>query len=257
MLKPYAGFNHAVVTSRTDWTDNVFSLRVSVAKTPYVAGQFVKLALYNEQGELIRRAYSIVNHPQDHKQSGALEFLLITAEDGQLSPKLHQLQVGDELLVGCEASGFMTLDEVPHHAKQLWLLSTGTAIGPYLAMLEDKGVSERFERIILVNATRYQTEQTYQEDIAQLAQRFQEKFTYVPVISRESVSGALSGRIPMLLDTNVLQDHVGTEFSEQTSFVYLCGNPAMVKETSESLKSLGLNKHLRRQAGQFSSENYW
>ncbi len=257
MLQPYAGFNHAIVTSRTDWTSNVFSLRVNVIDTSYVAGQFIKLALCDEKGALIRRAYSIVNHPQDHLTSGELEFLIIAAEDGQLSPMLHRLRIGDELLVGCEATGFMTLDEIPANTTQLWLLSTGTAIGPYLAMLDDQNMIERFKRIILVNATRYQAEQTYQEQIARLKLRYQERFTYVPVISRESVSGALSGRIPMLLDTDTLQTHVGMSPTDKSSFVYLCGNPAMVKETSDSLKSLGLNKHLRRQAGQFSSENYW
>ncbi len=31
----------------------------------------------------------------------------------------------------------------------------------------------------------------------------------------------------------------------------------MVKDTSDALKELGFEKHLRRKLGQFSSENYW
>ncbi|HAS61251.1 MAG TPA: ferredoxin--NADP(+) reductase [Vibrio sp.] len=257
MLEPHAGFNSSIVTRRIDWAAHLFSLRVQVANTPYIAGQFTKLALYDDQGELIRRAYSIVNHPRDHQQTGELEFLIITDPNGQLSPRLQKLKIGDELLVGTEGAGFMTLNEIPQQANDLWLLSTGTAIGPFLSILDDETIKTRFQRIILVNATRYDFEQSYQEQIIQLKSRYQERFTYVPVVSRESVSGALSGRIPMLLDTHALQTAAGLSLDTEKSFIYLCGNPEMVKDTTESLKKMGFRRHLRRKHGQFSSENYW
>lgn len=257
MLQPHIGFNKAVVTKRTDWTDNLFSLRVKVPCTPYVAGQFIKLAQYDEHQEIIRRAYSIVNHPSDHKVTGELEFLIIADPNGQLSPILHTLEAGDELLVGKDSAGFMTLDEVPENTRYLWLFSTGTAIGPYLAMLNDASITDRFERVVLINATRFKEDLSYQEEIAQLELRHQGRLTYVRIVSRESVSGALSGRIPMLLENGTLQKAAGIPIEGNKSFFYLCGNPSMVRDCSESLKMTGLNKHLRRNPGQFSSENYW
>lgn len=259
MLKPYAGFISGVITQKTHWTEQLFSIRVAVASkfTSYIAGQFVKLALYDPQGELIRRAYSIVNHPSDFNNSGELEFLIIADPTGQLSPRLQQLQMGDEVLVSESTAGFMTLDEIPSHSNELWLLSTGTAIGPYLAMLEQPSIEHRFNKIVLVNATRTQAEQSYPEKIQTYKTKFGERFTYVPVISRESVRGALSGRIPMLLENGALFQAAGSLPDTTSCFFYLCGNPAMVKESSESLKKLGFRKHLRRQPGQFSSENYW
>tara|TARA_R110001583_G_scaffold22377_2_gene83948 strand:+ start:6935 stop:7708 length:774 start_codon:yes stop_codon:yes gene_type:complete len=257
MLQPYDGFNQAVVTKRIDWTHNLFSLRVKVPFMPYTAGQFTKLAQYDEHNELIRRAYSIVNHPSDHEATGELEFLIISDPNGQLSPRLHRLAVGDELLVGNEPAGFMTLDEVPGHTRHLWLLSTGTAIGPYLAMLNDASIAKRFERVVLVNATRFEEELSYQEEITQLKQDYQERLTYVRIVSRELVSGALSGRIPMLLKSGELQRAVGIPTEGNTHFFYLCGNPSMVRDCSGILKELGFSKHLRRKPGQFSSENYW
>jgi len=257
MLQPHIGFTQAVVTKRTDWTESLFSLRVQVPFTSYVAGQFIKLAQYDEHQDLIRRAYSIVNHPSDHKATGELEFLIITDPNGQLSPLLHALEVGDELLVGQDPAGFMTLDEVPENTRHLWLLSTGTAIGPYLAMLNDASIENRFERVVLVNATRLKAELSYQEEIARLKQRYQERLVYVRIVSRESVSGALSGRIPMLLESGALQQAAGIPLQANGSFFYLCGNPSMVRDCSESLIEAGFNKHLRRNPGQFSSENYW
>jgi len=257
MIEPYIGFNQAIVTKRIDWTENLFSLRIKAPLTNYIAGQFVKLAVYDEQNELIRRAYSIVNHPDDHNETGELEFLIVTDPDGLLTPRLDLLSEGDELLVGQDPAGFMTLDEVPEYTRNLWLLSTGTAIGPYLAMLNDKSILERFDNVVLVNATRYEAELSYQKEIAQLKLRYQERLTYVRVVSRESVSGALSGRIPMLLKSGALQKAAGIPLDTSQSFLYLCGNPNMVRDCSDSLNELGFTKHLRRKPGQFSSENYW
>ncbi len=257
MIEPYIGFNQAIVTKRIDWTENLFSLRIKAPLTDYIAGQFVKLAVYDEQNELIRRAYSIVNHPDDHNETGELEFLIVTDEAGLLTPCLHMLAVGDELLVGKDPAGFMTLDEVPEYTRNLWLLSTGTAIGPYLAMLNDKSIEERFDKVVLVNATRLESELSYQTEIEQLKQRYQERLVYVRIVSREPVSGALSGRIPMLLKNGDLQKAAGVPLEKSNSFVYLCGNPNMVRDCSDCLNELGLSKHLRRKSGQFSSENYW
>ncbi|WP_394243057.1 ferredoxin--NADP reductase [Vibrio astriarenae] len=257
MIEGHKGFQRGVVVSRRDWTTSQFSIRVKAGTLQYQAGQFTKLAMYEASGELVRRAYSIVNHPSDHAQTGELEFLLVSDPNGQLSPKLNELNLGDEVLVGDTASGFMTLVETNPTATELWMLSTGTGVGPYFSFLDDESIWQRYEKIILVHAVRFGNDLCYSDKIESLQQQHSEVFNYVPVVSRESYPGALSGRIPMLLDSGELESQVGVELSAAKSFVYVCGNPQMVRETSESLIQKGLNKHLRRQAGQFTSENYW
>ena len=115
------------VIERIEWTPTLLSLRVEAELAPYKAGQFTKLAL--EQGERrVQRAYSFVNPPGTPYH----EFYLVEIPGGELSPSLGSLQVGDGLLVQSQATGFLTLDEIPP-GRDLWLLSTGTAIGPFLA----------------------------------------------------------------------------------------------------------------------------
>ena len=119
------------VLERIEWTPTLFSLRVAAELAPYKAGQFTKLAL--EQGERrVQRAYSFVNPPSAPYH----EFYFVEIPDGELTPSLGSLQAGDSLLVQSLATGFLTLDEVPA-GRDLWLLSTGTAIGPFLSMLAD------------------------------------------------------------------------------------------------------------------------
>lgn len=251
------GLIEGTVTDRIDWTDSVFSLRVNAPVSDYVAGQFTKLALQNESGEWIRRAYSLVNSPNHKNGYQEMEFLLITAPDGELSPRLNALCRDDSIYVGREASGFMTVNEIPEQMTDLWLLSTGTAIGPFLAILDEQQTQSRFDRIVLVHGVRTEAELVYQSKIQALTRRYQGKLRYVPVLSRESCTGILKGRIPQLLESGQLLSKAQVELTPENSFFYLCGNPSMVHDTSEALVNLGYRKHLRRKPGHFSSENYW
>jgi ferredoxin--NADP+ reductase len=60
----------------------------------------------------------------------------VTVPEGKLSPRLAALKPGDEVQVVSEAAGFFVLEEVPD-CDTLWMLATGTAIGPYLSILEE------------------------------------------------------------------------------------------------------------------------
>lgn len=118
------------VTQVKQWTDGLFSTVVNAPIDPFTAGQFAKLALEID-GERVQRAYSYVNAPDDAN----LEFYLVTVPEGKLSPRLSQLQPCSEVMVTKEAAGFFVLDEVPD-CDTLWMLATGTAIGPYLSILQ-------------------------------------------------------------------------------------------------------------------------
>lgn len=79
----------------------------------------------------------------------------------------------------------------------------------------------------------------------------------MPFVSREEWPEAMAGRIPAAIADGRLQARVGLEFAPELSQVLICGNPAMVKETQQTLLSLGLAKNLRRAPGNISAENYW
>lgn len=239
------------VLERIEWTPTLFSLRVAAELAPYKAGQFTKLAL--EQGERrVQRAYSFVNPPSAPYH----EFYFVEIPDGELTPSLGSLQAGDSLLVQSLATGFLTLDEIPA-GRDLWLLSTGTAIGPFLAMLAQGEAFERFEHLVLVHGVRTGEELTYQSLIASFSERYGARFSYVPFVSREFWPKAMAGRIPAAITSGQLQERVGLTFSPEQSQVLICGNPAMVKETQQTLIGLGLAKNLRRTPGNISVENYW
>ncbi|GAM58112.1 ferredoxin-NADP(+) reductase [Vibrio ishigakensis] len=249
-------FQVGVVTQKLSWTDSLFSIRIKVDSHPFVPGQFTKLALVNDEDELVRRAYSIVNSPADFEKTNELEFVIVTDLDGKLSPQLHLLEEGDDVYVGLEGAGFMVPDEIPDTASELWLLSTGTGLGPFISMITEPGFVEKYQKIVLVHAARLGADLTYKTLIEELAQQYPQ-ISYVPVVSREDVDGAMSGRIPELLANRQLESELDLNLDFEKSFIYLCGNPGMVREGIKVLQERGYHKHLRRKAGHFACENYW
>ncbi|PFG58506.1 ferredoxin--NADP+ reductase [Vibrio sp. ES.051] len=249
------GFNLAKVDKRIDWTGELFSLRVSEAPLSFKAGQFTKLALLNSEGKPISRAYSVVNAPSE--QFDWLEFLIVSDLQGQLSPRLQNLNSGDSIYIGETAHGDLIHDSIPKQTHDLWLLSTGTGIGPFLSLLDDINLLPHNERIVLVHAVRYEKDLVYKYLIEQLQQRYEGRLKYIPIVSREMVDGKLRGRIPELIESGVLSNMADAPFSAQRSFVMMCGNPQMIKDTLPVLQEFGLEKYRPKTGGNIIYERYW
>ncbi|AOM41713.1 ferredoxin--NADP(+) reductase [Xenorhabdus hominickii] len=240
------------VTDITNWTDSLFSIKVHAPIEKFTAGQFAKLSLEID-GQRIQRAYSYVNSPDDHN----LEFYLVTVPEGKLSPQLAELKTGDELFVTEHAAGFFVLEEIPD-CQTLWMIATGTGIGPYLSILQQGDDLERFENIVLVHAARWGQDLSYLPMMQQLEQKFQGKLRIQTIVSREKQPNSLIGRVPALIESGKLESAVGLTMLAENSHIMLCGNPQMVRDTQQLLKEQrNMTKHLRRRPGHMTCEQYW
>ncbi|WP_341662569.1 ferredoxin--NADP reductase [Vibrio sp.] len=250
-----SGFNLAYVDGRNDWTGELFSLRLTGAPLDFKAGQFTKLALYDDADQLVSRAYSVVNAPLN--DSDILEFLVVANPQGKLTPNLHKLKEGDQVYVGSTAYGDLIFSSIPKSTQDLWLLSTGTGIGPFLSLLDDINVRPGYDKIVLVHGVRHEKDLVYRYLIDQLLEQYEGRLTYLPIVSREQSSFALNGRIPQLLQDNQIQQLAEVQLTKENSFVMLCGNPEMIKETTQTLQSIGLEKFRRATGGNITFERYW
>lgn len=233
------------------WTEKLYSIRVDAPVDPFTAGQFTKLGLVID-GELTGRPYSYVNAPDERP----LEFYFITVPDGPLTQRLVTLSPGDTIYVMRKAAGFLTLAEVPE-SKHLWMLSTGTAIGPFLSILKTPDPWKRFEKVVLVHAVRTAEELSFQDTIQAIAASHPQQFIYIPFVSREDTDFAIRDRIPGALASGTLETRAGIDITPEQSQVMICGNPAMVKDTTEALRARGLERNRRRTPGHITVENYW
>jgi ferredoxin/flavodoxin---NADP+ reductase len=239
------------VLKNTRHGGGLFTLEVNAQVQPFRAGQYTKLAL-DVDGERIARPYSFVNPPAND----ALEFYFNTVPGGDFTRRLGCLEEGDQILVSKDPSGFFTLDEVPE-AEHLWMLATGTAIGPFISILKTDAPWRQFSKIVLVHGVRQIDDLVYRDVIAEFEGRDPNQFTMVPFVTRERADFAMQGHIPDAIKTGALEQRVGLKLEPEQSQVMICGNPNMIKETKEVLLGIGLEKNLRRKPGHVTTEHYW
>lgn len=239
-------------------TPSLFTLRTT--RDPgfrFTAGQFVRLGVTKADGSTVWRAYSVVSSPFDEH----LDFFSIVVPGGEFTSELSRLRVGDTLMVERQATGFLTLNRFVD-GRDLWMLGTGTGVAPFLSILQDFEVWEKFERIILVYSAREAKELAYQALISELGEReylaeYAHKLTYLPIVTREPHPGALNARITTLIENGELERAAGVELTPEHSRVLICGNPQMVDDTRQLLKQRDLQLSLSRRPGQVAVENYW
>ena len=239
------------VVGQKRWTDHLYSLQVDAEIGSFEPGQWTKLAL-PVAGEFVARPYSFVNAPKERPH----EFFYNTVPEGHLSPRLARLEPMDVVFLAPAASGLFTLSEVPD-AEALWLIATGTGLGPYLSMLRSDALWERFRKVVLVRAVGHAADLAYRDVVDAIAARHGERFRTVSFVSREQHAGALTGRIPEAIDDERLEQAAGVPLAPQTSQVMLCGNPDMVMDATDALKARGLKRHRHRDPGHVAVEPYW
>lgn len=238
------------VVARKVWAEGLFTLSVRCEVSPFEPGQFLQLGVERD-GKHIHRPYSVAS---SHGES--LDFYIVLVEEGELTPQLWAMQVGDRIDISQRAAGSFTLSHAPLH-PDLWLIATGTGLAPYLAMLEEGSCWDRYERVFVVHGVRYAHELAYYDELLALETEKKDRFLYVPIVSREVVSHALSGRITKCLAEGSLESQTKTLLSAERSTVLLCGNPDMLTEMELELGKKGLHKHKAKVPGHIVVERYW
>lgn len=244
-------WERATVTARQTWAEGLFTLRLDVART-FQAGQFVKLARWCPVEEReIHRAYSIASAP-----GAPLEFFVVRVDEGELSPCLHDLQVGQEVHVARKILGGFTLERIPDDdARHLWMVATGTGLAPFISMLRQGHVWSRFDRVVLFAGARHAAQLAYLDELRAIAA--QRPLTVLAAATRDDAPGVLRGRVTDLLTSGALEEAAGVPLVDATSHVMMCGNPEMVDQLRAQLADRGMALHTPRRHGHVHLEKYW
>ena len=235
-----AAYNTEKVLSVHHWNDTLFSFRTT--RDPglrFENGQFVMIGLMVNNKPLVR-AYSIASaNYEDH-----LEFFSIKVQDGPLTSRLQHLKVGDDLLVSQKPVGTLVLhDLLP--ARHVYLLSTGTGLAPFMSLIKDPELYERFDKIVLIHGTRIVSELAYEDFITRelpenefLGDAVKEKLIYYPTVTREPFRH--QGRLTDLINSGKLFEDIGLPpLNPEIDRAMICGSPAMLADTRQLLDERG------------------
>ena len=247
----------AILTVRP-WAPTLFSVRTS--RYPgfrFTPGQFARLGVARDDGSIVWRAYSIASASHDEH----LEFFSVVIPGGEFTSRLASFRPGDRILVDKTSYGYLTTARFVG-GKDLWMLSSGTGLAPFLSIVRDPNVWEQYENLIVVHSARHAGELAYRNEIAAIAHS--EPFAgqsarlhYVPVVTRECCPHALVARIPQLIEDGRLEAAAGVQLDLERSRIMVCGNPQMTDDLRELLTARGFLVSRRANPGQLAFENYW
>ena len=222
------------------WNETVFSFTTTRDRSlRFENGHFIMLGLHVD-GKPLMRAYSIAS--ANHEEH--LEFLSIKVADGPLTSRLQNIKPGDEVLVSRKPTGTLLLHDLKP-GKRLYLLSSGTGLAPFMSLIKDPLIYERFEKIILVHGVRYRSELAYRDYIEwelthheYLGEQVRSQLVYFPTVTRERFR--YQGRVTELIESGKLfRDTAMPELDPAQDRVMVCGSPAMLADLSALLDARG------------------
>ena len=241
-----SAFTTQRVLSVHHWNDTLFTFRTTRDRAlRFQSGQFVMMGLMVE-GKPLMRAYSFASAHYEEE----LEFFSIKVPNGPLTSRLQHLEVGDEVLVGNKAHGTLLLhDLLP--GRHVYLFATGTGLAPFLSLIKDPALYERFEKVVLVHGVRLKGDLAYQHLIEEelpsnefFGADVKAKLVYYPTVTREPYRN--QGRLTDLILNGKLCSDIGLpQLNPEHDRALLCGSPAMLEDTCRILDDLGFKESPR------------
>ncbi|UDG81829.1 ferredoxin--NADP reductase [Candidatus Vallotia cooleyia] len=243
------------VLSIYHWTDTLFSF--TCMRDPgfrFNSGQFTMVGLDINEKPLLR-AYSLASANYETN----LEFLSIKVPDGPLTSRLQNLRVGDLVYIGKKTTGTLVVDNLLP-GKTLWLLSTGTGLAPFMSIIKDPDIYNRYEKIILTHTCRFADELAYQKYITvhlpnheYIGELIRNQLIYFPTVTREPFKNR--GRITDLIKTGELFERLSLpSFSVDNDRIMLCGSPRMLCDTRKLLNDIGFIEYGNSASGHYVVE---
>lgn len=235
-----AAFNSEQVLSVRHWNDTLFSFTTTRdVALRFDNGHFVMLGL-EINGKPLMRAYSIASANYEEN----LEFLSIKVQGGPLTSRLQHLKAGDCVLISKKPVGTLVVDDLKP-GKHLYLFATGTGLAPFLSIIKDPHVYERFDKVVLVHGVRHANELAYADFIQSelpgneyFGEAVKQKLIYYPTVTREAFRHR--GRITHIIESGQLFADTGlSAFDPDIDRAMLCGSPAMLKDVSQILDARG------------------
>lgn len=220
-------FYRAKITRRVDIAADLWSIRIAPeGEFRFQPGQYATLGI-NGSDKPLERPYSIVSSPYESE----IEFFLELVPNGAMTPRLHQLQPGSEVLMRKSAKGRFTLDLSGTRRNHL-LISTVTGLAPFISYL--RTLSRDFQqgrfadghRLFLINGASRSWEFGYHDEVEEIALRAP-WLSYVATVSRPWEDKSWNGEVGRVDD--LLRKYLDLwGLKADNTIAYLCGHPEMI-----------------------------
>lgn len=221
----------ARLVERVDYTSDLMVIKLEPVgfDFKFKPGQYCTLGL-----DGIERAYSIASAPHE----GILEIFVELVPDGELTPRMWRMDLGDTMSIRPRAKGLFVMDPT---ATQHLMLGTVTGVAPFVSIVRDHlHHGKDGHHFYVVEGASYMDEFVYDAELSRLASEHPSKITFVPAVSRptEERNAAWQGATGRL--NNLVADYLCQfELNPKDALVYACGHPGMIESSREIVTDAG------------------
>ncbi|WP_369205346.1 2Fe-2S iron-sulfur cluster-binding protein [Streptomyces sp. PU-14G] len=202
----------------------------------YTAGQHIALRRVNEYGEEIRRTYSLCDPARS--RPGTLRVGIRLVEGGEFSTyALKELTEGGTVEALPPTGRFVLAPRPGRFAAVVG----GSGITPVLSIAATLLERESGARFCLIRSDRTADSTMFLEEVADLKDRYPDRFHLVTALSREKQhSGLPSGRLDRDRLTALLPALLSPPAVREMDGWYLCGPLGLVDGAAKALRTLGV-----------------
>jgi ferredoxin--NADP+ reductase len=189
-----------------------------------------------------------------------LEFLSIKVADGPLTSRLRLIKPGEPLFLGRKPTGTLVADALLPGSR-LYLFATGTGLAPFMSLVRDPEIYDRFGQVILVHCVRNVSDLAYRDRLESLLagdplvqDQALVQLNYVPTVTREAFR--TQGRIAQLIEDGRLFDGVTgpRRLDPAIDRIMLCGSMAMIRDFAVRFTAQGFTEGSNANPGHFVIE---
>jgi ferredoxin--NADP+ reductase len=230
------------LVERVDFSDDLALFRLR-AREPvdFTPGQYATLGLLDDGADRpLLRPYSVGSAPG----STDLEFFIERVDDGDLTPRLWDLDQGAEVWMRKKIVGRFVLDTSRSHHV---MAATVTGVAPYVSIaraqrqaLQAGELDTPHRFLILHGGSRSWELGTYRDELSTLAQQV-DWLNYVPTVSRPWDDPDWAGEVGRVED--VLRKYLDdAPFPLDDTAVYTCGHPQMIDKAQGIFERAGIDE---------------
>lgn len=248
-------YSRLTLLERVDFSEELAVFRMKADEpVDFTPGQYATIGLKDDENDRpLLRPYSVASAPGKMK----LEFFIERVDEGDLTPRLWDLEQGAEVWMRDKIVGRFTLD--PDRTRHL-MAATVTGVGPYVSIVRDQlralreGTLNAPEpMLVLHGASRSWELGTYLDELTSLAEQF-DWFEYVPTVSRPWEDSDWDGECGRVED--VLRKHLdAAPFPPNDTAAYTCGHPQMIDKAQGILQRAGLPEEAIHEEKYFVERN--
>ena len=234
----------AQVVARTVETADAITLELRSVDGPLPSarpGQFVTVELAIN-GATVKRAYSIVAQPSADRVCIAVKKI----GDGVVSPRMHQLGIGDTLALRGPLGLFAVDPDLTRSAEYL-AIAGGSGITPMVAIIEALLLHEPQSRVALIYGNRSAAATMFRARLRDAAARSHGRLR-VQFVDEQWLADDNETSCAGQLDELVLQREINRLAVPTSAVVLLCGPTVVMQNARNVLRTRGVDdNHIREE----------